>query len=305
MIDQPVPVATLDVVAEVPAAMQVTGRDAGWLRARQGVPAPLAFLEGPVPAPDGGLYLVDVAWGRLLHLSAGGEFRVLLDCGGEPNGLALRPDGSLLIADYQQGLRVVDDPAAASPEARILADADLHGFIGLNDVIVDRHGAAYVTDQGDSGLHDPCGSVRRCDADGRVSTVIGGLPSPNGLLVDEDDDTLYVAMTRDNAIWRIPFRGGRLGRVGRFLQLSGGIGPDGMARGPQGSFLIAHLGRGVVSVYDRTGAPAMILRSPRGLAVTNLCLHPDGRLYVTESESSSVLGLELSRLTEVLERRDR
>lgn len=305
MIVQPVPVATLDVVAEVPPSLQVTDGHAGWLRARRGVPAPRAFLEGPVPAPDGGLYLVDVAWGRLLHLSAAGEFSVLLECGGEPNGLALRSDGSLLIADYQQGLRVVDDPTAATPEARVLADAAVHGFIGLNDVVVDRRGAAYVTDQGDSGLHDPCGSVRRCDVDGRVSTVIGGLPSPNGLLVDEDEDMLYVAMTRDNAIWRVPLHGDESGRVGRFIQLSGGIGPDGMARGPHGSFLVAHLGRGMVAVYDRTGAPAMALRSPRGLAVTNLCLHPDGRLYVTESESSSVLGLELSRLTEVLEGSDR
>ena len=301
MIGAPVPVAALDVVAEVPESLQTTGREASWLRARQGVPAPRAFLEGPVPAADGGLYLVDVAWGRLLHLSSDGEFGVLLECGGEPNGLALGPGGALVIADYQRGLRVVEDPTAAAPEARTLAGAADHGFIGLNDVIVDRHGAAYVTDQGDSGLHDPSGSVRRCDAGGRVSMVIDGLPSPNGLLLDEDDSTLYVAMTRDNAIWRIPLTAEGPGRVGRFIQLSGGIGPDGLARGPLGSFLVAHLGRGVVMVYDRTGEPAMVLRSPRGLAVTNLCPHPDGTLYVTESETATVLGFDLSRLADVLE----
>lgn len=286
----------LEVHARVPDTLAVTDREPGWVRRERGVPAPLAFLEGPVLAADGGLYLVDVAWGRILHVDRNGRFRVVVEYDGEPNGLVLADADRLLVADYRRGLVEIagirDDPTV-----RVLAE-EVEGkpFHGLNDLVIGDDGAVYATDQGDSGLYDPYGRLVRIDPDGTVQVLLDGIPSPNGLVLDSKTSEILLAATRDNAVWRVPLTGSRPHRVGRYLQLSGGIGPDGLAAGPDGSLLVAHLGMGVVRVYDAAGSPVLCLASSEGLATTNLCVDHAGRIFVTESESSTVLTADLETL---------
>ena len=57
------------------------------------------------------------------------------------------------------------------------------------------------------------------------------IPSPNGIVLNMAENRLFVAVTRQNAVWRAPLmRDGSVSKVGTFLQLSGGqAGPDGMA----------------------------------------------------------------------------
>lgn len=286
----------LQVHARVPDSLAVTDREPGWVRRERGVPAPLAFLEGPVLDGDGGLHLVDVAWGRILHLDANGSFRVVVEYDGEPNGLALTGDGRLLVADYRRGLLEVAG-LRDEPTVRVLADeVDGKPFHGLNDLVVAADGTVYATDQGDSGLHDPYGRLVRIDPDGTVQVLLDGVPSPNGLVLDEASGTVLLAVTRDNAVWRVPLSGHLPHRVGRYLQLSGGIGPDGLAAGPEGTLLVAHLGLGVVWVYDVSGVPVLALTSPEGSATTNLCVDGSGRVFVTESETATVLTADLRTL---------
>ncbi|WP_281366070.1 SMP-30/gluconolactonase/LRE family protein [Janibacter cremeus] len=280
------------------------------MRHDRGVPAPLAFLEGPVLDGAGGLYMVDVAWGRILYVDRYGEFRVVVEYDGEPNGLALAGPDRLLVADYQRGLVEIADLRGEPRVGVVVHEVDGAAFHGLNDLVVTSDGTVYVTDQGDSGLDDPYGRLLRVrlPAGGEnateegnatqvaVEVVLEGIPSPNGLVWDEKSATVFVAVTRDNAIWRVPLVESVPHRVGRYLQLSGGLGPDGMAAGPQGTLLVAHLGLGVVWVFDPTGTAVMALHSPTGRAVTNLCVTDNGRVFVTESETSTVLTADLSRL---------
>lgn len=294
--------AALRVHATVPESLTVTDRQPSWERRDRGVEAPRAFLEGPVCDGAGGLYLVDVAWGRILQVDRNGNFRVVVEYEGEPNGLALAAPDRLLVADYRRGLVEVTG-LSGQPTIRVLAEAaDGTPFHGLNDLVIGSDGAVYATDQGDSGLHAPYGRLVRIDPSGAVQVLLHQVPSPNGLVLDERASTLFLAVTRDNAVWRVPLPNGMPHRVGRYLQLSGGIGPDGLAAGPYGTLLVAHLGLGVVWVYDAIGVPILRLMSPAGRATTNLCLDDSGRVFITESESSTVLTADLRALLATLER---
>jgi gluconolactonase len=106
---------------------------------------------------------------------------------------------------------------------------------------------------------------------------------------------VYLAVTRDNAIWRVPLRpSGQAGRTGRFIRLSGGIGPDGMALDQDGNLAVCHPGLGVVWLFDRYGEPVLRIDSPAGRMTTNCAFGgPEGRtLFITESETGSILAAE-------------
>ena len=56
-------------------------------------------------------------------------------------------------------------------------------------------------------------------------------------------------MPRGNAIWRVPLLpDGNITKVGIYVQLSGGVGPDGMAVDTAGGIAVAHVGAGQVWV---------------------------------------------------------
>jgi gluconolactonase len=49
-------------------------------------------------------------------------------------------------------------------------------------------------------------------------------PSPNGLALNPEETLLFVAMTRGNAVWRLPLLpDGTTSKVGIFAQLAGGL----------------------------------------------------------------------------------
>lgn len=285
----------LRVHTKVPETLAVTGRVSAWARAERGTDAPLCFLEGPVVDGQGGVYVVDIAWGRILHISTTSEVTVVTEYDGEPNGLARYGNDGLIVADYRRGIVVVDGLHSGTARLRFLMPRrGVESFRGLNDLVVASDGTVYLTDQGETGLHDPSGRLYRMCPDGRLETVLDNIPSPNGLVLDEANDTIYLAVTRDNAVWRVPLGPHGARKVGRFVQLSGGIGPDGLAQGPDGTLLVAHLGMGVVWVFDDRGVPLLALEAPSGRATTNVAVDDNGRVYVTESDTSTVLTADLA-----------
>src|SRR5690606_38797938 len=136
------------------------------------------------------------------------------------------------------------EPGSGSIE-RLIGHRYSEHFRGCNDLVFDSAGRLYFTDQGQSGLHRTDGRVYRYDLGaGRLELLLDTGPSPNGLVLNEHENLLYVAMTRDNSVWRLPLMAdGGVSKVGRFVQLSGGLsGPDGMALGADGSVFVAHAG---------------------------------------------------------------
>jgi gluconolactonase len=279
---------------ELPPELRLTGRDSAWLHGR----GPMhSFLEGPAIDRDGHLWLTDIPHGRLFRVAPDGNWTVALEYDGEPNGLAIHRDGRVFIADHRRGLLVLDPRSGTLDVA--LPRVRREGFKGLNDLTFASNGDLYFTDQGQTGLHDPTGRVfRLCAASGHVDCLLDNVPSPNGLALTRDERTLHVCVTRANQIWRVPLdEDGGVGRVGVFVQMSGGLGgPDGMAMDAEDNLAVAHVGLGTVWLFSRLGEPMARLRAPRGLSTTNLCYGgPEGRtLFMTESETGSVLVADMA-----------
>ncbi|MFL1463800.1 SMP-30/gluconolactonase/LRE family protein [Roseococcus sp. DSY-14] len=264
-------------------------RPSEWARWNRGGRAVDSFLEGPCLDAAGNLFVTDIPFGRVFRVSPQGEWALVARYDGWPNGMKALPDGRLLITDYRRGLLRLD-PATGAVET-LLETARSEGFKGLNDLCLGADGSVFLTDQGQTGLHDPTGRVWRLWPDGRLQCLIATVPSPNGIVVAPDLSFLLVAATRAQQVWRLPLQGdGAVTKAGVFLWLPGGPGgPDGLAWDGRGNLLVAHTGIGTVWRASPRAEPTLRIASPAGASTTNLCLAPDGAVLVTESETGTIL----------------
>ncbi len=288
------PVIETKVLVDINAAFGIQDCESEWAKLLFGRPNTPSFLEGPSFDKDGNLWLVDVAWGRLFRVSPTGDIEVACQYDGEPNGLVFHRDGFGVIADHYHGLMRLD-PADGHVEPLLVRNAN-ERFRGTNDLTYASNGDLYFTDQGTSDLIDRSGRVFCLRADGALDLICEHLPSPNGLVLNLEENILFVSLTRDNAIWRMRLNdGGRADQVGRLIRLSGGTGPDGMALDDDGNILVCHVGFGAIWIFSPTGEPLYRINSCNGAAVSNCAFGgPDNRtLYITESASGCVLTAEL------------
>ena len=282
------------VFAKVPPHLEISNRRSDWLDGRLHG-APTSFLEGPSFDREGNLYCTDIPYGRVLRITPQGDFSVIVEYDGEPNGLKIHKDGRIFVADQKNGIMWVD-PVTGSIRP-FLSRVNLERVKGPNDLVFARNGDLYFTDQGQSGWQDPTGRVICVRANGAVEVVLDGIPSPNGIVFNPDESVLFVAVTRANAVWRIPrTRSGITSKVGTFIQMSGGGGPDGLAMDDNGNLAVAHAGLGSVWIFSNIGEPVYRIRScTSGKMTTNLAYGgPDHRsLFITESATGSILRAEL------------
>jgi gluconolactonase len=271
-------------------------REAGsaWSNANNaGAPLP-GFIEGPCFDRDGNLYVTDIPFGRIFRIGADGEWNLVIEYDGQPNGLKQHPDGRFLVADYRNGL-LQFDPVAGTIRT-LLPGRNSESFKGINDIAIASNGDVYFTDQGQTGLHDPSGRVYRLTRSGRLDCLLSNGPSPNGLVLDATEKVLFVAMTRDNAVWRMPLVDeGAVAKVGRFCTMFGTGGPDGLAMDQKGHLLVAHASLAHVFMFAPNGELVARIRSCAGSTCTNMAFGGPSRrtLYITESLTCSVLVAEL------------
>ena len=166
-------------------------------------------------------------------------------------------------------------------------------------VAADSNGDIYFTEQGQTGLHDPTGRVYRLSRQGKLDCLIDTGISPNGLVLDPTETVLFVAMTRDNAIWRVPLmKDGGVAKVGRFCSTFGTSGPDGLTMDKAGRLFVAHASLGHVFVFAPNGELIARIKSCAGPSCTNVAIggNNSDRLYVTESVTGTVLVADISVL---------
>lgn len=284
-----------EVFTALPDALRRPGVPSYWAEKNRRGQAADSFLEGPSFDRAGNLYFVDIPFGRVFRASPTGEITQITEYNGQPNGLKIHQDDRIFLADYQNGIMQLDPDTGSV--TKVLGDADTEGFKGVNDLHFGRDGSLYFTDQGQTGLQDPTGRVYRWEPDtGALTCLIDKVPSPNGLVLDLAEHVLFLAVTRANAVWRLPMSpSGRVNKAGLFIQFSGGrAGPDGLALTSSGGVVVCQTGMGLVWVHDVLGRPIAVVRSPRGLGTTNCAFGgPDGRtLFITESDSGSILRAE-------------
>lgn len=289
------PVISAEVFTAVPDEFRKKGVRSAWTDANKHGETVHSFLEGPTFDRDGNLYVTDIPFGRIFRISPQGKWELVIEYDGEPNGLALHADGRMFIADYRNGILQLD--VKRGTVEPIISRSRSEHFRGPNDLTFDSKGNLYFTDQGQTGLHDPTGRVYRLNAGGKLECLLTNVPSPNGLVLNKAESILYLAVTRANAVWRVPLMlDGGVSKVGVFVQLSGSLGgPDGLCMDIDDNLIVAHSGL-TVWQFSRLGEPAYRIQPVTGPFATNVAYgvgDKDKRLYITEATSGSVLVADL------------
>ncbi|MCX7863482.1 MAG: SMP-30/gluconolactonase/LRE family protein [Novosphingobium sp.] len=285
------PAIEAEVFTVIPEQFRRHGEISPWAQIQlHGAETPV-FLEAPAFDTAGNLWVADIPWGRLFTISPDGAVALGGAYDGWPTGMKFLADGRLLIACHKRGM-IVFDPATG--KARPWFERyQLEPFKGCNDITIATNGDLYFTDQGQSGWQSPTGRLFRVRrGSGRLELLLDNIPSPNGLVLNKAENALFLAVTRANAIWRVGLHAdGTVGKVGTFIQMSGGNGPDGLAIDEDDNIAVCHVGFGAVWLFSRLGEPLLRIASPVGVHTTNLAYGgPDRRsLFITESGSGTIL----------------
>jgi gluconolactonase len=285
------------VFSSMPEKFRRKGVRTDWADANRGGQPADCFIEGPSFDASGNLYIVDIPFGRIFKIAPDGQWSLAAEYDGWPNGLKVGADGRVLVADYRHGIMELD--VKSSQMRPVLTSRNSESFRGCNDLHLASNGDIYFTDQGQTGLHDPSGRVYRFTKSGRLDCLIDTGISPNGLVLDPNEAVLFVAMTRDNAVWRLPFmKDGSVSKVGRFCSMFGPSGPDGMTMDSQGRLFVAHASLGHVFVFAPNGELIARIKSCAGATCTNVAIggKDRDRLYITESATGTVLVADISGL---------
>ena len=106
-----------EVFATLPASLHYRGEPNEWVRVTRPGQKLHSFLEGPVYDADGGLWCVDVPYGRIFCIDRSGQWTLAHEGDGQPHGLARLPDGAFAVADYRHG------PTRSIPRGSVVSTA--------------------------------------------------------------------------------------------------------------------------------------------------------------------------------------
>jgi gluconolactonase len=141
---QPLEKIKAEVYTSMPAKFRKKCRTAWSDPNRQGAEVE-CFLEGPSFDRAGNLYCVDIPFGRIFRISPKGEWELIVQYDGWPNGLKFHKDGRAFITCYKQGSWcLAEDRQAGNPAGKYFQ----RGFKGVNSPLRLERGL-YFTDQAD------------------------------------------------------------------------------------------------------------------------------------------------------------
>jgi gluconolactonase len=290
----------------------------------------LAFPEGPVALTDGSVLLSEMAAGRMTRIHADGSRATVAEVGGGPNGLAVLPDGSILVCqgggsgwavrpwpypgpgsvELLLPSGVADDPVEPQVQ-RVAPDGSIttvftHATDGEplkkpSDIAVDRDGGIYLTDFGGlRGRTRALAGLLYAPAGGELREIAFPIELANGVALSPGEGEVYVTETRTRRVWGFELVGpGEIGawRSVATVPAGGPIGfgsADGCAVDAEGNIVVATIGRGGVTIVSPEGeivAEAPLADDPMP---TNVAFGgPDGTtIFVTCGSSGRLLALD-------------
>ena len=104
------------------------------------------FTEGPVAAPDGGLYFSDIRPNRIYRLDPSGKIDLVREQTNGANGLAVTAEGDLLAAEG--GGKRISRRSRDGTVTTVTEGIEGKPFLAPNDLIIDAKGGIYITDPG-------------------------------------------------------------------------------------------------------------------------------------------------------------
>jgi gluconolactonase len=291
------PIVQAERFARLPRDLHYEGEPNAWVRTTRPGERLHSFLEGPCFAADGALWLVDVPYGRIFSVSPAGAWTLAFSYDGEPHSLKPWADGRFALVDRKRGLMRFD-PTSGTMET--LADAfDGAPFKGVSDVAIAPDGDVWFTDPGRTSLSDPTGRLFRYREGSGLQQILSNIPYPNGVALSPDGKFVYVAATRANAVWRLLADAPTpaVPMAGTYIQLSGGLGPDGLAVDARGRLAVAHAQAGRAFLFDALGDPLLEIRIPEGTWATSVAFgRDDSELYIVEARFGAIWRVNLAAM---------
>jgi gluconolactonase len=258
----------------------------------------LRFPEGPVAFDDGRVLVAEIEGGSVATIAPDGSV-TRIECGGGPNGAARGPDGAIYVCNdgglIFQTTGDIRGPYGVAPDFKggsiqrvdlsdgsvstVFAESGGQAIGGLNDIVFDAAGGAWIVDTTRCSLHyaDPLA--------GTIAVAAEGVMMPNGAGLSPDGQTLYVSETFSGNVLAWDVAGpGRLENRRTLFSIGAGSHAfdgrlDGLAIDGAGNVCVASLGdRSGITVISPEGEELGLFKTPEpDPFVTNICFGgPDG-----------------------------
>jgi sugar lactone lactonase YvrE len=184
---------------------------------------------------EGRLWFCDWGARQVAVLDAEGNRQVVARLESFPFCIDHLPDGRLLIISAREGMLLRQEP-----DGTLAPHADLRGLSDKpwNDIVVDRHGHAYVGNVGFEfpGGHFVPGTLAVVMPDGSAAEVADGLAFPNGMAITQDGRTLIVAESYASRLTAFEINSdGTLSDRRAWADLGEGATPDGICLDVEGA----------------------------------------------------------------------
>jgi gluconolactonase len=226
----------------------------------------LAFPEGPLVMGDGSVIVVESFAGSITRCW-NGRTELVCAIGDGPNGAAIGPDGALYVCnnggigpDYfarpDRVGRIERVDLATGRFERIYEACDGVPLSAPNDLMFDAEGQIWFTDMGRMEVDGKkYGGLYCALPDGsRITRIVGGALSYNGVGVSPDMRTVYVADTFSARVYaferRVEAQKPRL-----HVTVPGQVSLDSLAMTASGNVCVATIGeRGAITTVTPDGA---------------------------------------------------
>lgn len=281
----------------------------------------LQFPEGPVGLVDRTVLVVELRRGTLTRVLPDGSQQIVARTGGSPNGAAIGPEGKVYLCNSGgfewhdlAGLMIPgNQPAGYSGGSIQTVDlttgevSTLYSHCGgiplkgPNDMVFDREGGFWFTDQGKARERDRTGIFYALPDGSSIREVIFPLETPNGIGLSPDQKRLYVAETITGRVfyWNLTGPGeierNPLTANGGYL-LAGLPGLqllDSMAVDSEGNVCVATLVNGGVTVISPDGPIIRHVPMPDPLTTNIAFGGPELRMaYITLSGTGRLVSTD-------------
>ena len=240
----------------------------------------LGFLEAP-RWHNGELWFSDFFSRRVSSVDEGGRLTDRIYVAGQPSGLGFHEDGSVLIVSTHEGHLLRWDGGAKN----VVADIGASYRGGLNDMLVDRVGRAYVSTFPAPAVGQAVAEPERpwtaplilVDEEGNVEVAADNLRIPNGIAMTPDGKTLIVAETFGNQLLAFDVAvDGRLGNKRTFADL-GARKPDGICLDANGHVWVGSYSTSEFVLVEEGGRVLRVIATPGRWAVACAIGGSDGR----------------------------
>jgi gluconolactonase len=249
-------------------------------------------IEGPNCDAQGNVYAVNFArQGTIGKVTPDGrgEVWVTLPDGSIGNGIVFDRAGMIYVADY-----VKHNVLRIDPRTRAVTVFAHHDDMNQpNDLAIGPDETLYASDP---NWKESTGQLWRIDRDGKVTCLVTGMGTTNGIEVSPDGKTLTVNESVQRNVWAFTISPDRTLTNKRLLIRFPDHGFDGMRADVDGNLYITRYGKGTVVKVSPEGK---VLREipVLGARPSNLCFGgPDGRtIYVTEVEHCRLVQFRVDR----------